>query len=216
MLHINIHKTRGDFTLQLQHSCSTPCVGIVGPSGSGKSTLLHLIAGLMSPDQGEIRFRDTVLFDANTNVVPQKRCIGYVRQNPLLFPHMSVLQNLHFARNHSKSESLRWTLLEIIEMFSLHPIQNRMPSSLSGGEKQKVALARALIASPQLLLLDEPMASLDEETAQLFLTYLISIKSHIPMLYVSHHVQRVQKLCDHILHLQNGKVIPSRYEDQHT
>ena len=214
MLHIDIHKTKGDFTLSVQHTFSKPCIGIVGPSGSGKSTLLHLIAGLSSPDRGCIRFQETVLFDANTNLSPQKRHIGYVRQTPLLFPHMSVLQNLQFANKHTKAPSSHWQLPEIIEMFSLSTLLHRSPLSLSGGEKQKVALARALSASPKMLLLDEPMVSLDESTAQLLLADLISIKSRVPMLYVSHNIQRVQNLCDDILYLKNGTFIPSPYRDK--
>ncbi|MAA79281.1 MAG: molybdenum ABC transporter ATP-binding protein [Deltaproteobacteria bacterium] len=209
MLNIDIQKRRGNFTVRIQHVFSNSCVGIVGPSGSGKSTLLHIIAGLISPDEGSIQLQKKILFDSKTHITPQQRHIGYVRQEPLLFPHMSVLQNLLFAQKNTQNNSPLWSLSKVIEMFSLHSIQDRIPSSLSGGEKQKVALARAIIASPQLLLLDEPMASLDDSTADTFLEHLITIKAYIPMLYVSHNTQRIRYLCDNILYMNNGILVPS-------
>ena len=157
-------------------------------------------------------FQDKTLFDSTVNLSPQKRLIGYVRQDPLLFPHMSVLQNLNFAQKHAHTGSFHWTLPEILEMFSLDSLLGRSPSSLSGGEKQKVALARALLAAPQLLLLDEPMVSLDDSTADGFLEHLITIKSRIPILYVSHNTQRIQHLCDDILYLQNGTIVSAKTE----
>ena len=208
MLSIDIHKTRGDCTLNIALTCTKQCTGIIGPSGSGKSTLLHLIAGLLSPDKGYIQFQDTVLFDDKTNLSPQHRHIGYVRQDSLLFPHMSVLQNLQFAKKYTQNKDESWTIPNIIEMFALSPLVHRAPDSLSGGEKQRVALARALAAAPKLLLLDEPMASLDDLAADRLLKQLCEIKAHIPMLYVSHNIQRVQFLCDQRFHLSNGMIVP--------
>ena len=189
-------------------------LGIVGRNGSGKSTLLHLIAGLISPDKGYIRFQDTVLFDTETKLSPQQRHIGYVRQNPLLFPHMSVLQNLQFAKRCTQNKDASWTIETIIEMFSLYPLMHRAPASLSGGERQRVALARALTAAPKLLLLDEPMASLDDLAAERLLKLLRDIKNHIPMLYVSHNTQRIQYLCDEHFCLQDGVCIPSSLQKE--
>ena len=209
MLNIDIHKTRGDCTLHVTLTCVKQCTGIVGPSGSGKSTLLHLIAGLLSPDKGYIRFQDTVFFDTKTNLFPQQRHIGYVRQDPLLFPHMSVLQNLQFAKRCTQNKDSNWTIPAIIEMFSLSSLVHRAPASLSGGEKQRVALARALAAKPKLLLLDEPMASLDDMAAEQLLEQLRDIKVHIPMLYVSHNTQRIRYLCDEHFCLQDGRCTPS-------
>ena len=207
MLDFDIHKKRGDFSLDLRHHCTTHCTGIFGPSGSGKSTLLHIIAGLLVPDSGSIQLHNVTLFEYNVHIPPQERSIGYVRQDPLLFPHMSVQENLQFAQKHTRSTP-KWTLSEDIHMFALQAICTRKPQTLSGGEKQKVALARALLASPQLLLLDEPMASLDEPATQEILTQLHALKSHLPMLYVSHSKERIHFLCDEILYLNNGVLHP--------
>ena len=209
MLNINLHKTNGDYTLHVAFSCTKKCTGIVGPSGSGKSTLLHLIAGLIPPDKGHIQFQDTILFDGAINLTPQQRQIGYVRQDSLLFPHMSVLQNLQFAERFRHNKDSQWTTPAIVDMFSLAHLEHRAPPSLSGGEKQRVAIARALAASPKLLLLDEPTASLDDLAAEQVLNQLHKIKAHIPMLYVSHNMQRIQNLCDEYFNLEGGRCIPS-------
>lgn len=209
MLHIDIHKTRGTCTLRIELTCTKQCIGIFGPSGAGKSTLLHLISGLISPDNGHIRFQDTVLFDAQTNRTPQQRQIGYVRQDSLLFPHMSVQENLLFAKKYTQNKTAKWDIPAIIDMFSLSSLVHRAPASLSGGEKQRVALARAIAASPKLLLLDEPLASLDDEAATALLTQLNEIKKSIPIIYVSHNKQRIQYLCDEYFSLQNGICTPA-------
>lgn len=209
MLHIDIHKTRGTCTLHIELTCTKQCTGIFGSSGAGKSTLLHLIAGLISPDNGYIRFQDTLLFDAKTNCTPQQRQIGYVRQDSLLFPHMSVQENLLFAKKYTQNKTAKWDIPAIIDMFSLSPLVHRAPASLSGGEKQRVALARAIAASPRLLLLDEPLASLDDEAATSLLTQLNEIKKSIPIIYVSHNKQRIQYLCDEYFCLQNGICTPA-------
>lgn len=207
MLELDIQKKRGDFSIQIQRRFTAPCVGIFGPSGSGKSTLLHIVAGLMRPDSGSIHLNRQTLFDRNTNIPPQKRNIGYVRQDALLFPHMSVYDNLRFAQTCTQSKTHEWTIEKVVEIFSVQDLLHRKPITLSGGEKQKVSLARSLIASPQLILLDEPMASLDEPAAQEILTQLHALKSTLPMIYVSHNKTRVHNLCDEILYLDHGTII---------
>jgi molybdate transport system ATP-binding protein len=206
MLTIDIQKKRGDFLLNIQHTFLAPYVGVFGASGSGKSTLLHLISGLLTPDQGTISLDQALLFDTKHNCPTQLRNIGYVRQEALLFPHLSVHENLTFALHHTRSTNIQFSIEQIIEEFSLQPFLLRKPHTLSGGEKQRVALARALLASPKLLLLDEPMVSLDEDTAQEILMLLLQYKHTIPLIYVSHNKERMKQLADEVIILEKGNL----------
>ena len=206
MLTIDIQKTRGNFSLKVQHTFCAPCVGIFGASGSGKSTILHLITGLLKPDHGTISLNGKVLYGETHNCPTQLRNIGYVRQDPLLFPHLSVQENLHFALAHTRTKNLHFSLEQIIEELSLKSLLLRKPNTLSGGEKQRVAMARALLASPKILLLDEPMVSLDEHTAQEILRMLLRYKNTIPLIYVSHNKERMDLLADEVIGLKQGKI----------
>lgn len=205
MLTIDIQKTIGNFSLKVQHNFSAPCVGIFGASGTGKSTILHLITGLLNPDHGTIALEGKVLFGETHNCPTQLRNIGYVRQDPLLFPHLSVQENLHFALAHTRTKKLHFSLEQIIEELSLDNLLLRKPRTLSGGEKQRVALARALLASPKILLLDEPMVSLDEQSAQEILRMLLQYKKTIPLIYVSHNKERMYLLADEMIELAQGQ-----------
>lgn len=204
MLKIDLVKKWPSLSITAKYDFIAPVIGIFGPSGAGKSTLLHMIAGIIPPDTGTIELNDTVLFDGQHNIPIAKRNIGYVRQEPLLFPHLTVQNNLKFAQQHSRSSTAKISFAEAIESFSLQKLLSRYPQNLSGGEKQKVALARALLASPEYLLLDEPMASLDNDSAKDLLIILTQYKSNLPMVYVSHNEKRMNDFADDIIVMEQG------------
>ena len=183
-------------------------LGIFGHSGSGKTTLLRCLAGLEKKSRGYIRFNDQAWQEKRKSLSPQARNIGYVFQDSRLFPHMSVRENLDYGikRSGSVNEKNKKYLIQLLNLFDL---LERMPKSLSGGEKQRVAIARALLKRPQLLLMDEPMASLDDAHKNEILPYLERLHDqlNIPIIYVSHSLEEVSRLCDDIIVLEAGKVI---------
>src|SRR5712671_6800560 len=163
MLLLQLQKRRGDFSLDVQIAAPTPgVVALFGRSGCGKSTLVNLISGLLAADAGRIQLNDDVLFDqrANVSLPVEARRIGYVFQDARLFPHFTVLGNLHYGLKRARGAQVIG-LDETVALLGLETLLARRPHELSGGEKQRVALGRALLAQPRLLLLDEPLASLD-------------------------------------------------------
>ena len=163
---------------------------LFGPSGSGKTTLVNMLAGLVRPDRGRIVLGDEVFFDSDAKIaVPvHRRRIGYVFQEGRLFPHLSVRQNLVFGRWMRGLARDKTHEEQVIDLLGIGQLLKRRPGTLSGGEKQRVAIGRALIAKPRLLLLDEPLASLDEARKSEILPYLERLKAEgVPMIYVSHH-----------------------------
>ncbi|MDH5424856.1 MAG: molybdenum ABC transporter ATP-binding protein [Gammaproteobacteria bacterium] len=196
---------------QLQVSFEIPAkgvLGIFGHSGSGKTTLLRCLAGLEKKVKGQILFNDQIWLDKRKSISPQLRNIGYIFQDSRLFPHMTVLQNLEYGMKRSGSlhESSQQSLFQLLNIGGL---LERMPDSLSGGEKQRVAIARALLKKPQMLLMDEPMASLDQAHKNEILPYLERLHDRlsIPIVYVSHSLDEMSRLCDRILVLKSGRVI---------
>jgi molybdate transport system ATP-binding protein len=211
VLKIQIQKQLSTFTLQVDVTCPYPVTAIFGPSGSGKTTLLNLISGLDHPDTGEIILNDTVLYSTSQhiNLPPEKRRIGYVFQDDLLFPHLTVRQNLLYGYHLQKSQNQRFEPQAIIDLLELQLLLTRYPQNLSGGEKQRVALGRAILASPQLLIMDEPLAALDQSLKDRIIPYLRNIRTHlnIPILYVSHSVAEILQLTGQVLVLQKGQVL---------
>ena len=205
MLFVDVHKQYDHFSLRVAYRFQHPCVGIFGPSGAGKSTLLQLLSGLQRPDNGTITLDDKILFDSTHNLPTAARNIGYVRQESLLFPHMSVQENLLFAQKNSTQQP-HYEFDELVSALQIMRFLSRKPHTLSGGERQRVALARALLASPRYLLLDEPMASLDEESCQTILSFLLSCREQTPLIYVSHHPERMNVLANEIIMLEHGNV----------
>lgn len=200
-------------TLRLDVTCriGSGLTAIVGPSGAGKTTLLRLVAGVTRPTRGVIRLDDEVLVDTGRGawVPPHRRRIGYVSQVPQLFPHLSVRNNLRYARWCARAEHASpadWD--ELVEMLDLASLLSRAPQTLSGGEQQRVALGRALLASPRLLLLDEPLAAVDVDARQEILPYLDRVRTSakLPVLYVTHAFEEVRTRADAVWRLESGRL----------
>lgn len=206
-LELDLRLQRGDFRLALCHNISAPVTGIFGASGSGKSTLLRVIAGLIQPQYGRIVLDGRVLLDRakRIHVAPQQRCIGLMFQDAQLFPHLSVEQNLRYGFERRSVSERRFAVDDIVDLLDIGHLRQRLPYHLSGGEKQRVALGRVILYSPQLLLLDEPLSSLDELRKAQILPFLARVRDEIkiPMLYVSHAMSEIQYLTDQIIHLNS-------------
>jgi molybdate transport system ATP-binding protein len=210
-LSVDVVKQRGAFRLQLQLAQThTGVVSLFGASGCGKSTAINLIAGLLKPDSGRIQLGETVLFDSQRRIdlPPEQRRIGYVFQNARLFPHYSVHGNLLYGLQRSHHVEQRIHPEQIITLLGLSDLLHRSPRALSGGEQQRVALGRALLSQPRLLLLDEPLASLDQARREDVLPYLEKIRDelNIPMIYVSHQFEEVLRLAAHVVLMDQGQV----------
>jgi len=209
-IEVDIEKDLGAFRLRTAFSGEAAVIALFGRSGCGKSTVLNLVAGLLRPDKGRIAIGDRVLFDSalGIDVAPEKRRVGYVFQDGLLLPHLSVRQNLVYGRFFTPPAE-RWADFDrIVALLDLAPLLERRPHRLSGGEKQRVAIGRALLASPRLLLMDEPLASLDAGRRGEILYYIERLRDEVgaPILYVSHEIEEVVRLAGHMVLLSEGAV----------
>ena len=211
MLRLRLKHQLADFALDLDLECHYPVTAVYGSSGAGKTSLLNIVSGLLRPDAGEIAIDDQVLFssDKRINLPPEKRDIGYVFQQDLLFPHLNVEGNLCYGRDLLPTSAQRFELAQIIDLLEIGPLLNRRPANLSGGERQRVALGRALLSSPRLLLMDEPLASLDQGLKSRIIPYLRHIRDdlQIPILYVSHSVAEILELTGQVIVLDQGQAV---------
>jgi molybdate transport system ATP-binding protein len=210
-LKVQVRKQRGDFLLDADFQAPTPgVVALFGRSGSGKSTLVNLIAGLDRPDAGAIRLDDEILYDAarGIDIPAERRRIGYVFQDARLFPHLSVASNLDYGAHRTRAERLI-TREAVCDLLALGPLLKRRVHGLSGGERQRLAVGRALLSQPRLLLLDEPLASLDAARREEVLPYLEVLRDQlsIPMVYVSHDFDEVWRLATHLVLIENGRTV---------
>jgi len=211
MLSVNVQKIRGSFSLDAQFELPTPgVVALFGQSGCGKSTLVELLAGLLDADSGRIALDGTVLMDKalGVNVAAQRRRIGCVFQDARLFPHLRVAANLRYGA-HRATDKPYVDLDTVTALLGLAPLLRRRCHQLSGGERQRVAIGRALLSQPRLLLLDEPLASLDSARREEVLPYLEILRDQltIPMVYVSHQFDEVLRLATHLVLIRAGKTL---------
>ena len=204
---------RPGFSLQVDESLpATGVTSIFGPSGCGKTTWLRAIAGLERPSSGLCRFGDEVWQDGETFLPAHRRPVGYVFQDGALFPHMDVRANLEYGlprhRPAARDGEAPPAFDEVVEMLRLAPLLSRRPASLSGGEAQRVAIGRALLGAPRLLLMDEPLSALDAEARRDILSLLEALRRRLslPIVHVSHSRQEVARLADHLVLMERGKV----------
>ncbi|KAA2237189.1 molybdenum ABC transporter ATP-binding protein [Salinarimonas soli] len=214
MLQVDVDKSLGETAISVAFATRGRVTALFGPSGSGKTSVVNMVAGLLTPDRGRIAIGDDVLFDSERRVcVPvHRRRIGYVFQEGRLLPHLSVRSNLAFGRwmnglRRDADEERR-----VVEMLGIGGLLRRRPLTLSGGERQRVAIGRALLLRPRLLLLDEPLASLDEARKAEILPYLERLRDEAgtPMIYVSHAEAEVRRLADEVVRLAAGRVVGTR------
>ena len=209
MLQVSIQKQLEAFALQVSFVLASRGITVLGgASGSGKTTLLQCLAGLLRPDAGRITCREAVWFDAEQGVclVPERRRIGYVFQDVRLFPHLSVRSNMLFGRRFRGPSGVSFE--DVVALLGLGRLLHRTPSDLSGGEKQRVAVGRALLACPELLLMDEPLTGLDRGKREEIMAYIKAIPERfgVPILYVTHSDAERRFLADRVLNLEDGKL----------
>jgi molybdate transport system ATP-binding protein len=210
-LDIDVSHRLGDFRLAARFTAEDGLIALIGPSGSGKTSLVNIIAGLIEPQEGRVAIDDTILVDRGRGIFvkPRHRRIGYVFQDGRLFPHLTVRQNLLYGRLFVPKRERFATVGEVVELLGLAALLGRRPALLSGGEKQRVAIGRALLTSPRLLLMDEPLASLDEQRRHEILPYIERLRDEvkIPIVYVSHSREEVERLASTIVRLAAGRVV---------
>lgn len=211
MLTVKVEKQLGDFSANASFVSDSGATALFGPSGSGKTSIINMIAGLLKPDRGRIVLDDEVLFDDAThiNVPASLRRIGYVFQEGRLFPHLTVKHNLDYGRWMSGYAADPTAFKHVVELLNIDHLLDRRPGKLSGGERQRIAVGRALLMRPRLLLLDEPLASLDAARKADILPYLERLRddSQIPIIYVSHNPAEVKRIASHVVRLEAGRTI---------
>jgi molybdate transport system ATP-binding protein len=213
VLAVDIEKRLGDFTVAAKFDASGGVTALYGPSGSGKTSIVNMIAGLVTPDRGRIALDETVLFDGalRVNMPAHRRRLGYVFQEGRLFPHLNVAQNLDYGRWMTRLPRDPAGHERIVALLDIGHLLKRRPGHLSGGERQRIAVGRALLMKPRLLLLDEPLASLDRARKLEILPYLVRLRDegHVPMIYVSHQAGEILKLATQVVRMEDGHIVAS-------
>ncbi|AHN25361.1 Molybdenum transport ATP-binding protein ModC [Gilliamella apicola] len=214
MINIDVVKQLTTFSFEFKQM--VPCQGvtaILGVSGAGKSTLINLINGLIKPDQGKISLNDVTLVATKQNIFvpPEQRNIGTVFQDALLFPHLRVIKNLTYGAKNINRQKFD----EIINVLNINHLLKRYPAMLSGGEKQRVAIGRALLTNPRLLLMDEPLSALDMPRKKELLNYIDILVNEfkVPIIYVTHNINEVKRIANYVVILEQGKLLT--YGDTH-
>ena len=202
---IDVEKRLGARTLRFAFETGAGITGVFGPSGAGKTSLLNLVAGALRPDRGRIEVAGHVLFDkaGAIDLRPERRRAGYIFQDGRLFPHMSVRANLRYGMDARRAPPLSFD--ETVAFLGIGALLDRRPAALSGGEVQRVAIGRALLAGPDFLLMDEPLSSLDQERREEIMRVIERLRDTfaLPILYVSHDLAEVERLCDHLVLAQD-------------
>ncbi len=211
---IDIAAGRGTFEIAVAFQAGRGVTALFGPSGAGKTSVLNIIAGILAPRRGRIAVDGQVLYDSDTGVdVPaDRRRVGYIFQDARLFPHLSVRANLLYGYKLTTPTDRYAELDHVVDVLGIAHLLKRTPLSLSGGEQQRVAIGRAILASPRLLLMDEPLASLDEARKQEIFPYIERLRDElaIPILYVTHLASEVERLADQIVEMAHGRVTGQR------
>lgn len=207
-LQVAVKKRFSTFTLDVDVTITQDRIGVFGPSGSGKSTLVSLIAGLEQPDSGMIRLNGETLFDNHKNIAPDKRRIGIIFQHPHLFPHLSVTENLLYGYHRCAPEQRRIDFDSVVAMLQLGPLLKRGVNNLSGGEKQRVAIGRAILSNPRLLLMDEPLSALDDNLKFQIISYLKATcaRFKIPFIFISHSLIEMRMMTDTAASISQGRI----------
>lgn len=212
------HSLSNDFRLDIAFEMNHRFTTLFGPSGAGKTTILSIIAGFVSPDKGHVRVGNHTLLDTSRAVScpVRDRSIGFVFQDALLFPHLTVQRNLRYGQHHRRGQKRSVQFQRVVDVLEIGDLLKRYPENLSGGEKQRVALGRTLLSGPELLLMDEPMASLDGPLKTRILAYLERAVAEwdIPTLYVTHSQAEVRRAADWVIVMEKGRVVTAgRPED---
>ncbi|GGL52290.1 molybdenum ABC transporter ATP-binding protein [Wenxinia marina] len=210
MLDVALRHAFADFTLQAAFRAPPGVTVLFGRSGSGKTTIVNALAGLLRPDEGRIAVGDRTLLDTRRGIrlPPHRRRIGYIFQEGRLFPHLTVRQNLAYGAWFAPKDAPREETGRIVDLLGIGPLLDRRPATLSGGEKQRVAIGRALLSAPRLILADEPLAALDEARKAEILPYFERLRDEVsvPILYVSHSASEVARLATTVVALEAGRV----------
>lgn len=209
ILDVDIQKKLEFFELDIKFTVGNGLLAIQGMSGSGKTTILNCISGIKTADKGHIRLNNKIFFSSNDNINMKikDRNVGYVFQNYALFPHMTVKENILFGVD-KKNINYEKELSYISDMMKIRHLMDKYPSEISGGEKQRVAFARAMIIRPDILLLDEPFSALDEDLKEDIYKDLLNIKKsqNIPIILITHNKNEAKILADKIIYIHNGKI----------
>lgn len=217
-LQVRVEKRLGGFFLNMEFLCQGERTGLFGPSGSGKSTLVGLIAGLGTPDKGCVVLNGKRLYDSEQGIClpPERRRIGVVFQEPHLFPHLSVKGNLLYGRKRSVCGCRCIDFDDLVETLQITPLLARGVQNLSGGEKQRVALGRAVLANPRLLIMDEPLSALQDALKFQVIPYLkgVSERFGIPYLFISHSLMEMRLVVEQALVVSAGRVIGQSQPDE--
>jgi molybdate transport system ATP-binding protein len=210
MLSVDVEKALGGFSITAKFEAADGVTALFGPSGSGKTSIINMVAGLVTPDRGRITCDGTVLFDSASGVdlPPHRRGIGYVFQDGRLFPHMTVRQNLDYGRRMYRLPFAAAEQDRIVQLLDIGRLLDRRPGKLSGGERQRIAIGRALLMKPALLLLDEPLASLDTARKREIFPYLLRLRDEMsmPMIYVSHNPAEVRRIATTVVRIDTGRL----------
>lgn len=210
-MRVQLQRQQGAFRIDVAfQSDGNGITALFGPSGAGKSSIINMVAGLQQADSGSVFVRGRCLFDSErgVNLPPEKRNIGYVFQDGLLFPHLSVKENLLYGRRRNQAGDTQVDLDQVIHLLGIQDILPRRPRTLSGGEKQRVAFGRAVLSNPDILLMDEPLASLDESRKGEILPFIkeLNTRFRIPIVYVSHSLEEISMLTTTVIRVVNGTI----------
>jgi len=218
MLQVSAQTRLGGFTLDVELESAGGVTALFGRSGSGKTSIINVIAGLLRPARGRVELNGVLLFDSarGINLPAERRRIGYVFQDARLFPHLSVRQNLRYGAFFNRGAGAAVDADPVIRLLGLETLLERRPGALSGGEKQRVAIGRALLAGPRILLMDEPLAALDLQRKGEVLGYVERLREEldIPIVYVSHAIEEVVRIADRVALVSEGRVLASGAPDE--